>query len=395
MEENKGAGGDPGTPELTREQVMAQRAEKKKIKEARKNKSSNSSDGGTPGTPEPKPQTPKANKGQKPKGETPGKQQQQQKSETPEGKQQKQQQSRADKDNVTLTEEEQLQREFEEFKPRKTSSPRDPFPDSTSISPENTAYSTVISTETSELSESSSGQSTTLKALTEDSKAGTPERSSLGSKSIIDFQSTIQSLFTVNIAPNLVKDITFQLHPLFHNLGVKLIHNVIRGTNLRCVKLLETIKEYVRSYETPSGMSFKHGLSNDLQMNMDALRRKCPFAIGMNNAVEHLTAFLYKLDQDVKDIHVQKDKIRDEIDVYVEEKIEKAVEAIVLYGGEKVRSGDVIMIYSITEAVLSLLEKAANGDEGEEGKSFELIIIQTPETMLDIPVLLKKLGMYK
>ncbi|ODM97405.1 Translation initiation factor eIF-2B subunit delta [Orchesella cincta] len=201
-----------------------------------------------------------------------------------------------------------------------------------------------------------------------------------------DSSSAIHALFRQKKGKEITKARAYKLHPLFYNIGVKVRNNVIRGANSRCVKLLEAIKDYVRCFDVPSGTTFKHGLFGDLEANMNCLRTTCPFSISMNNAVQFVLYYVHNMEDDDGIIVDYKNEILDMIDQYVEEKIEKAVEAIVLYGLEKINKGDKIMVYSITESLTSLVVKAA-----EEGIAYELILIQTPETIAELPDLLEKL----
>ncbi|ODM87378.1 Translation initiation factor eIF-2B subunit delta [Orchesella cincta] len=177
------------------------------------------------------------------------------------------------------------------------------------------------------------------------------------------------------------------LHPLFHSIAIKISNNVIRGANSRCVKLLGAIKDFVQSYELPPGTSWKHSLSADLKASMDLLKTQCPFAISMSNSLDFVLSSLHNMNEgEDRSVNDLKGDLLKMIDQYVEEKVEKAVEAIVIYGLEKIAPGDKIMVYSITEAVIALLLKAA-----ENGIHFELIVIQTPESMEEISELLNKL----
>lgn len=379
MEEEKGGGGPPGQ-ELTREQVEAQRKAKKLLKEARKNKSlagggGGAGEGGTP-------QAPAVQKEKAPKQSKPqGSEKQQQKpawATTPGDKEQKpkQQQQKQQKDSGKP----KASNQSDQKEPQKQSQLKQAGESSEMPGKETVVKDTLVTPV-------ATAEPATKVISVDPSKDSTPDRTSLG-KTPVEFQSTIQSLFKVKRAPDSIKDKKFQLHPLFHSLGVKLRNDVVRGTNQRTVALLNAIKDFVTSYETPSGIIFKHGVSAKLKLNIDMLRRKCPFAIGMNNAVEFLSVSLSKMDQEIGDVSQQKAEIIDTIDQYIEEKIEKAVEAIVYYGNEKdiIRTGDVVIIFSITEAVLSLLDKMA------ERCTYEIILVHTPETVKDIPLLLNKLS---
>jgi len=217
--------------------------------------------------------------------------------------------------------------------------------------------------------------------ITEPSKAGSKTDGFQESASY----SVIHSLFQLKKGEDFAKAKAFQLHPLFYNIGLKVRNNAIRGANSKCVKLFEAIKDYVRSYEVPPGAAFKHGLSGDLEANINHLKTTCPFSISMNNAVQFVLFYLHNYHGgNLVDL---KNELLGMIDQYLEEKIAKAVEAIVLYGLEKINPGNKIMVYSITEALTSLLVKAV-----EKGIPFELILIQLPNNMLELSELLEKLS---
>ncbi|CAL8135692.1 unnamed protein product [Orchesella dallaii] len=198
--------------------------------------------------------------------------------------------------------------------------------------------------------------------------------------------SVIHSLFKPKKGKELAQSNVSKLYPPFYNVGLKVRNNVIRGANSQCVKLLDAIKDYVRCYDVPPGTTFKHGLFADLEGNMENLKTVCSFSISMSNAVQFLLFYLHNMPDDDGKVIDFKNEILDVIDQYIVEKIEKAVEAIVLYGLEKINEGDKIMVYSITEALMSLLVKAA-----EDGISYELILIQTRETKVELADVLEKL----
>ncbi|XP_021956593.1 probable translation initiation factor eIF-2B subunit delta isoform X1 [Folsomia candida] len=162
-----------------------------------------------------------------------------------------------------------------------------------------------------------------------------------------------------------------KVHPKFRELGLKYSNYILRGSNQRTIALLSTTKSYILGYRTPEGKGFKQDLSSQLQFYYEKLKLYRPYAVGMTTAVEGVNAAIRALEEGMSDPQY-KEELEEWVDRFIEEKITKAVEAIAEKGAEKIREGDTILTFSLTDAIYETFKLA-----GESGTRFNLVLAIT------------------
>lgn len=158
------------------------------------------------------------------------------------------------------------------------------------------------------------------------------------------------------------------VHPAFVRLGLKMAERSISGSNARCVALLNAFKELINDYVTPPSKVLALHLHSALKPLIRFLIDCRPLSISMGNAIRYVK---HKIAQ-IKDTVSEEDAKRiliEQIDNFIESRIEVADQAIVNYGVSRIADGDVILTYAKSHVVEMLLKKAH-----DEGKQFRVIV---------------------
>lgn len=176
------------------------------------------------------------------------------------------------------------------------------------------------------------------------------------------------------------KNIKVKLHPTVLDLGMKYSSGVIRGANARCRAMLEVFKVAIQDYsvETTSGSNSSRMIPTDIPSLLDQQVIKpsfqhwttsCrPHSVTMGNAVNFLKVAIANLPRDIS-LKEAKEVISDQIDAYIQERINFADKLITKHGLSKISDGDVILVYGKSEVIQSLLFAAV-----EAGKDFRVIV---------------------
>lgn len=135
-----------------------------------------------------------------------------------------------------------------------------------------------------------------------------------------------------------VKDV----HPYIARLGAQYRNRVICGSNVRCLALLNALKQVISDYRTLASEEITRGIGKELTHSLEFLQQCRPVSVSMTNAVKHLRAYLRRCEGSEQDI---KDELIDWIETYVKDQVEKAAEAISISVRQKISNGDVILTY--------------------------------------------------
>ncbi|KAL1465166.1 hypothetical protein WDU94_004756, partial [Cyamophila willieti] len=160
-----------------------------------------------------------------------------------------------------------------------------------------------------------------------------------------------------------------EVHPAIFRLGVKYATGVIRGSNARCVALLNAIKQMVCDYTTPSEKEYSRGFEERLGKAMSYLNKCRPHSVSMMNAVKHFKSHLTQLPNDITDTQARL-KLKEVIETYIHEQVDKAGEAICMFLHNKLANDDVILTYGCS----SLVEKVLL-DAHKQGTKFRVIVV--------------------
>ncbi|KAK6638920.1 hypothetical protein RUM43_007190 [Polyplax serrata] len=172
------------------------------------------------------------------------------------------------------------------------------------------------------------------------------------------------------------------VHPSILQLRTKFSSRVVSGANACCLALLNALKKVVLDFETPPNQEFSRGLESEVTKCMQYLSKHRPAAVSMDNAVKHLK---FKINQSKGNEVECKNSINEWIDTYIKEQLEMAAKAICLFVREKITSGDVILTYGWSSLIHQILISAFN-----EGIKFK-VIVADGRPWLEGRELLKKL----
>lgn len=162
-----------------------------------------------------------------------------------------------------------------------------------------------------------------------------------------------------------------ELHPAFVRLGLKFAEGTIKGSNARCLALLNAFKAFIQDYKTPPNKE----LSRDLNAVIKPLIRfiiDCrPQSISMGNALRYLKRIIAKVSPSMAEAQA-KEFILEKIDAFIQERIEYADMVIARTGCDKINDGDVILTYAKSHVVEMIIKMAH-----EAGKKFKVIIVDS------------------
>ncbi|NWR25945.1 EI2BD factor, partial [Emberiza fucata] len=134
------------------------------------------------------------------------------------------------------------------------------------------------------------------------------------------------------------------IHPAVMRLGLQYSQGIINGSNARCIALLEVFKQLIRDYSTPPNEELSRDLVAKLKPHISFLNQCRPLSASMGNAIKFLKKEISCLPDTLREDEA-KEKLQDVIDKYLREKIVLAAEAISRSAFEKINDHDVILVY--------------------------------------------------
>lgn len=174
------------------------------------------------------------------------------------------------------------------------------------------------------------------------------------------------------------------VHPVFVRLGVQYSEKIILGSNARCLALLAAMKILINDLQSPPKQEFCRYVEGILQTCTNYLQECRPFAVSMTNALRHFKLQLTHMDVSLSD-NEKKDTLIDVIDMYINNDMRKAWDAICMKVNEKIVNGDIILIYGCSSLVRKILLEA-----NQDGKKFSVIIVDS-RPLLEGREMLRKL----
>ncbi|XP_026758718.2 translation initiation factor eIF-2B subunit delta isoform X2 [Galleria mellonella] len=163
--------------------------------------------------------------------------------------------------------------------------------------------------------------------------------------------------------------INSNLHPAIVKLGVQLASRVVAGSNARCIALLDALRKMVTDYTLPAKTEFARGLESQLTSSVEYLWSMRQPSASQTNAIKYFRHNLTQLPNNVNE-HDAKKTLKDLIDNYVREQIDKAGEAISLAVREKICNGDNILTYGCSSLVERILVEAWSA-----GVRFHVVVV--------------------
>ncbi|XP_030767815.1 translation initiation factor eIF-2B subunit delta [Sitophilus oryzae] len=162
-----------------------------------------------------------------------------------------------------------------------------------------------------------------------------------------------------------------EVHPVFVKLGVQYSEKVILGSNARCLALLSAIKTLIIDLQSPAKQEFCRYMEAVLQTCTNYLQDCRPFAVSMTNALRHFKVQLTHMDKNLSD-NEKRAKLIDVIELYINNDIKRAWDAICMKVNAKIVNNDVILIYGCSSLIHKILLEA-----NKSGKKFSVIIVDS------------------
>ncbi|CAH2049987.1 unnamed protein product, partial [Iphiclides podalirius] len=179
-----------------------------------------------------------------------------------------------------------------------------------------------------------------------------------------------QHLYTEHDKESLKKiALNSNLHPAIIKLGVQLASQVVTGSNARCIALLDALKKMVRDYSLPAKTEFARGLESHLAASLEFLWAMRQPSASQTNAIKYFRRQLNQLPNNVDEFDAKK-ALQEEIDRYIREQIDMAGEAISIAVRNKISNGDNILTYGCSSLIERILCEAWSG-----GARFRAVVV--------------------
>ncbi|NXX54589.1 EI2BD factor, partial [Scopus umbretta] len=162
------------------------------------------------------------------------------------------------------------------------------------------------------------------------------------------------------------------IHPAVVRLGLQYSQGIINGSNARCIALLEVFKQLIQDYSTPPNEELSRDLVAKLKPHISFLNQCRPLSASMGNAIKFLKKEISCLPDTLREEEA-KEKLQDTIDKYLREKIVLAAEAISRSAFEKINDNDVILVYGCS----SLVNRTLCDAHVKKGRAFRVIVVDS------------------
>mmetsp|Transcript_16116 Transcript_16116/g.21304 ORF Transcript_16116/g.21304 Transcript_16116/m.21304 type:complete len:544 (+) Transcript_16116:84-1715(+) len=165
------------------------------------------------------------------------------------------------------------------------------------------------------------------------------------------------------------------IHPSVHALGLKYAKGEIRGSNGRCIAMLNSFKDFILDYKTPQDKALSWDLDKKLRPQIQFLIDCRPHSISMGNAIKFVRNAIAKIPPEMQE-NDAKDSLCETIDTFIQERIVFAGKVIAEYAETKVVDGDVILTYGRSEHQSNVVEELLLAC-AKKGKKFRVIVVDS------------------
>ncbi len=162
------------------------------------------------------------------------------------------------------------------------------------------------------------------------------------------------------------------IHPAILKLALKISTYSIVGSIQRCKEMLITFKDVINDYFTPHGTTLSRNLTAHLSHQIDYLKLARPLSVPMGNAIRWLKQRISKVSIDKIDSEAKSDLCND-INSFINEKIELAGRVIVETANEHIHNGSTVLTFSNS----TVLKDAFIHAHKEQEKDFTVIIVDS------------------
>ncbi|XP_075703545.1 translation initiation factor eIF2B subunit delta [Rhinoderma darwinii] len=161
------------------------------------------------------------------------------------------------------------------------------------------------------------------------------------------------------------------IHPAVVRLGLQYSQGIVTGSNSRCIALLHCFKQVIRDYSTPPQEELSRDLVNKLKPSISFLTQCRPLSVSMGNAIKYIKKEISNISRQMGEEEAKKQLFQC-IDGFIHEKIGLAAQAIAKLAAEKISEDDVILVYGCSSLVNFTLCEAHNS-----GKRFRVIVVDS------------------
>ncbi|XP_029845031.2 translation initiation factor eIF-2B subunit delta isoform X2 [Ixodes scapularis] len=159
-----------------------------------------------------------------------------------------------------------------------------------------------------------------------------------------------------------------QIHPAVLRIGLQMAEGVVTGSNRRCTKMLCAFRSVIRDYTCHANKRISQDIREQLDCDIKFLKKCRPLSVSMQNAITFLKGQISEI-QDTEAAEKVKEKLVESIDKFIYEELCLAKKQITYEAQKKILHGDVILTYSSSSLVKSVLKTAH-----ESGTNFRVVI---------------------
>lgn len=159
-----------------------------------------------------------------------------------------------------------------------------------------------------------------------------------------------------------------QIHPAVLRIGLQMAEGVVTGSNSRCTKMLHAFRSVIRDYTCCANKRISQDIREQLDCDIEFLKKCRPLSVSMQNAITFLKGQISEI-QDTEVAEKVKEKLIESINKFIFEELCLARKQITDEAQKKILHGDVILTYSCSSLVKSVLKTAH-----ESGTNFRVVI---------------------
>ena len=179
-----------------------------------------------------------------------------------------------------------------------------------------------------------------------------------------------------------------KLHPAILETGRIFATDTLLGGNARCRLMLRSLSKAIDDYvptPTDNGDLRHHLLNQVLKPSFTYWTSECrPHSVSMGNAFTFCKSAVAALDRDNTSLEECKSILRENMEAYIQERIDYADLAIAHVACDKIVNGDVILTYANSEVIRVVLKEA------HKTKKFRVIVVDA-KPLLEGKALLRDL----
>lgn len=139
--------------------------------------------------------------------------------------------------------------------------------------------------------------------------------------------------------------------------------------------MLLAFKDVIMSYTPPPDKVFSRDLDKVIKPHIQYLVDCRPHSIAMGTCIKYVRSLIANSKPDITEAEA-KANICKSIDTFIEERIIRAAQQIAHLGVDKISEGDVVLTFSRSFSVVSILKEAK-----KKGKNFRVIIVDSRPLM--------------